>query len=432
MNAENRLSSRVIELLLAPSYHEDLKRIVERKRERLAKFLELVDQQEDSVKFPLLYEAPSSSTPAPTDMNTTNKNSTQEGTAILSIIFYLILFTYPLMISFFYLIGFQNLSHASTDNNGIIMGQKSPQDDNNYKKQKVVFSEKFDSSIEFNEAHHIYKINQLAARQSVTKYLDSIFGEFKRGIISLCTAKKSHLALNSLRDKQLYILSEYNYAAYLGTWVHKQIEYIANANISADSNGTTGYSAVLPIMPDEFTKFHEPGLSVQGQRLFYECYGYDRLIGTILNRMRIFRSFENVFSLFGRLIATEYMIWAEVDGQLLAGCVDAVFWKDASERTVILADWKTNKNLRTPYSAKVTAEQSPFYGESKNVLEKYECQLHAYSYILERNYGVTVADALIVNFTDQDYSLFSVSDHRRCRCRTMYNFTNRLSFHKNP
>lgn len=311
------------------------------------------------------------------------------------------------------------------------MERKGQHADDFYRKQHVVLSEEFDSSIDFNEAHHIYRINEVPVGQSVTKYLDNIFGEFKREIISLCSAKKSNINLNGLREKQLYILSEYKYAAYLGTWVHKQLEHIANASITADIDGTAGHRDILPVMPDEYNKYHEPGLSVRGQQLFYECYSYDRLIGTILKRMRIFRSFARVFSLFSKLIATEYMIWAEVDGQLLAGCVDAVFWEDTSKRTVILVDWKTNKSLRTPYTSRVTVPQSPFHGELKNTTEKYECQLHAYAFILEKNYGVTVADALIVNFTDQNYSIFSVSDHRRCPCRTMYNFTNRLTVHKN-
>lgn len=295
-------------------------------------------------------------------------------------------------------------------------------DEKYYSKQKIVLNKEHDSIIEFNEDKHIYKINGIKANFSITTFLNNLYDSFDSHKVSLkCAEKwKSKERPNvgdSIYTKQMYILSEYKYAAYLGTCVHKQIESILNSDGRKLPN-----CDMDPTLVDETRIYHEPALPQNAIVEFQKEYGLCKLFDGIKQRLAMFKNFYRLFK--PEFLVSEYMIWTRLENrQLLAGCIDAIFWDDKEKRSVFIVDWKTNKNLISMYKNKIKNETSPFHNELKSTLDKYECQLHGYANILENNYSVIVSGALIVNLTNDNFIVFHATDHKMCKCKTLYRFS---------
>lgn len=294
-------------------------------------------------------------------------------------------------------------------------------DKNEYSKQKIVLNQEHDSVIEFNEERHIYKINGIKANFSITTFLNKLYDCFDSHQVSLKCAKnwktkeKPNVG-DSIHCKQMYILSEFIYAAYLGTCVHKQIESILNSGRAIKDCGMD------PTLIDETRIYYEPSLPQNAIVEFQKEYGLFKLCEAIKQRLAMFRNFYQLFK--PEFLVSEYMIWTRLENrQLLAGCIDAIFWDDKEKRSVFIVDWKTNKNLISMYKNKIKNETSPFHNEFKSTLDKYECQLHGYANILENNYNVVVSGSLIVNLTNDNFIVFYASDHKVCKCKTLYRFS---------
>lgn len=128
------------------------------------------------------------------------------------------------------------------------------------------------------------------------------------------------------------------------------------------------------------------------------------------------RIYKNFFSHY-EFLASEYMIYDPI--HKLAGTVDALFWADKAKRQVIIVDWKTCANFSV-YGVKVKNQQSPFFGQFKSKMDRYMCQLHLYTHILEKYYKVKVVQGYIVCFGKNDQAAiydFNILGHANCLCK---------------
>lgn len=262
-----------------------------------------------------------------------------------------------------------------------------------------------DAQVKFEEASHVYYINEKQVPMSVTGVVGRMFNPFEREKI----AQKSSKARKDLKDlspddRIKYILSEYNFAANRGTLIHKKIElHLLHDNTEH-----------VEFIEHKF----EPGASDNVKNMFYKMYPPQMANKTIAQKFAAFKEFERDISRNWDLAAVEYIVWDDAfcGNILLAGCIDAIFWANREQREIIIVDWKTNANLRNNYKYNTCVYGSPFDGEKNDTLDKYSCQLHLYARILEKNYNVKVVSQMIVHFSEFEYTVFSVKNYKLCKC----------------
>lgn len=124
---------------------------------------------------------------------------------------------------------------------------------------------------------------------------------------------------------------------------------------------------------------------------------------------RILQLFESPLN----IISSEYIVY---DCKwLIAGTIDLLLWTNFHERRIAVVDWKTNQLdlCASKYKIK-TNIKSPFYGKYLNLWDKYKCQLHIYSIILERNYNVSVEYIIVVHILKDGVKIYAEPFHSTC------------------
>lgn len=264
------------------------------------------------------------------------------------------------------------------------------------------------SVITFEEADHRYKILDTYADYSASTYYTlQLFDKFDRIKVATNCAR-SVKTLDSAKDRLDYILGTWNFAAYMGTLVHRSIERIL---LSKEED----YSE----LDLDVTKYTCAAMESKATKELLQTHSIDKLKDAVAKRVDQFQAVRSMFLNMYSLFASEYMIWGRIGKDLIAGTVDAIFWVDKDERSVILMDWKTNKNLQL-YPAKVTNESSPFYEKKISKLDQYFCQLHIYGRILEKYYQLNVVDSFIVHLEDEKYNIHRAPAINECACCKFY------------
>lgn len=152
-----------------------------------------------------------------------------------------------------------------------------------------------------------------------------------------------------------------------------------------------------------------------------EQFVEDNTVGGFVNRLintePIIKELLEVISPF-RLCATNYMIWDEDfngSGRSIAGTIDCLLWHSYEKREVIVIDWTTKGNMSYPLDVKIRS--SPFYRHDRNLtkLKRIFCQLHLYSYILEKRYNVKVVGIWVAQI-NYKLSIHKGSSYKACKC----------------
>lgn len=270
--------------------------------------------------------------------------------------------------------------------------------------QQTIFSER-DDAVDFDEESHTYHVNGVCVPFSVTALVGKMYNVFNRDLVAANVAKyRSALKeqLKSPSDRVKYVLSEFNFAALMGTLIHKKIE-----NSFMDS----------PEDVEFLSHRYEPGLSEDGCRLFdskYTIAESNEIISTKYNSYVLFRE---IISRHWDFAAAEFIVWSEnLNGHLIAGCIDALYWANRKERKLIIVDWKTNKNLHNSKRETTRVHNSPMYGDMNDTLDKYFCQMHMYTRILEAHYDVVVVAQLIVHLSAETFTIYKAPSPATCKC----------------
>lgn len=132
------------------------------------------------------------------------------------------------------------------------------------------------------------------------------------------------------------------------------------------------------------------------------------------------RSFEQSLPFLSHLtyLASEYDIYGEVGGTIIAGTINAVYWEDLCKRSIVLVNWSTKKDQIG--SQKIDNTSSPFNGMKVSELQKKLCKMHCYAYILEKFYNVTVPYSLFVQLRKNTFNIYRSIPHTECMCRKLY------------
>lgn len=288
-----------------------------------------------------------------------------------------------------------------------------------------------DTTISFDEDKHKYYLNYDGVEQyeftmSVTGFTQKmLFDAFDANSISLKCAKNDP-------QRQFCLLAEWDLSAKMGTAVHREIErylnkYYLNKVIVGDNGGGNSKTAGA----DEFTmKLYDSDFKVQPRTIntYMKNSEWLNLVENSTIRLsfiyrchELFNEFIKMYKMFlwnYELIATEYIIFDEKKNFSIpiAGTIDALYWYNKERREVIIVDWKTNKKIFSSFTSPIR-NLSPFHKQSLQPVEKYFCQLHCYSRMLETNYNVKVAYAYIAHFSDNgSTTLVSAPDYKTCAC----------------
>lgn len=213
-----------------------------------------------------------------------------------------------------------------------------------------------DSSISFEESSHVYTIKGSSANViSVTKFLHYFFPDFN--------AKE---VIQKMRKGKNWSTSEYN--------------------------GMTDYQIM--------TQWKENGRvsSAAGTRLHLAIEqwldGQADLIDKEVLTMREWAHFQAFWAKEGADIEPyrlEWPVW--VEDLKLAGSIDGVF-RRRSDGAFLIYDWKRSKDIKimNPYETGL----GPIQHLPNTNYWQYTLQLNIYRWILETQYGLTIADMYLV------------------------------------
>lgn len=240
---------------------------------------------------------------------------------------------------------------------------------------------------------------------STTEYLDdNVYDKFDAKVSS--HRHQSHLVqINKNLPKPIRheaVLSEWAFACYIGSTLHKIINMYLKQIYTA--NEMCNYICQLAENFDPATLKSEWENEATKQFVIEE-YNQERLCNNLTNRWFGFkRVYDAVFSKL-ELIASEYIVYDKV--KKLSGTIDSLFWKDKTKREVILVDWKTASSF-IMYPTKIKNKKSPFFNLMKSKLDRYFCQIHIYSKILQDNYNVEVVSGYVVMLIgDGSFAIYS-------------------------
>lgn len=256
---------------------------------------------------------------------------------------------------------------------------------------------KQDQNITIDLKSHKYRLrdNPELELVSTTQYLDeNVYDKFNANISS--RRAQSHLVkINKSIPKDMRyeaVLSEWAFACNIGTTLHKIINVYLTQNYNTDDDKMYDYICQIAENFDPSTLKSEWEHNTTKQFVIEE-YNQERFFNNLTNRWFAFkRVYEAVFSKL-ELIASEYLVYDKL--KKLSGTIDCLFWNNKTEREVIMVDWKTASSF-IMYPSKVKNPQSPFFNLMKSKLDRYFCQIHVYSKILQDNYNVQVVSGYVV------------------------------------
>lgn len=285
------------------------------------------------------------------------------------------------------------------------------------KAQKIVLSEDLDDKVFLEETLHVYlhRINEsddYDCLTSVSKILNTVlYDDFDAQQASM-KRQTSMPDINKLFSNELVrseaVLAQWNYNAKFGTFVHAIIEkFLLGADIETSI--------------DETCELYDPNTSVNKswsyetvRQYFVEKFNQQKLAWDLKNRLGQFKRVYDNFLAHYEFCAAEYIVF-DLDTKI-AGCIDSLFWSDREQRKVVIVDWKTNYDMAT-YGVLVKNLRSPFYKMKKSKLNRYQCQLHLYAAMLEKNYDVTVQDCFIVHMgPGGSYAIYETLPYTKCKC----------------
>lgn len=283
------------------------------------------------------------------------------------------------------------------------------------KHQPTVFNEKHDSAITFVPSGHIYYVNGVKVPASISTIIATFFPPFPTHIF------------------KPYELSEFAAAALTGTVTHECIEcHITGKELSAEYQLGTQ-------TPEELERrhtYHNGALILREKTRFYLNYSFRSILEKAYRLLAVYKLLEHsVINAMGLTIeACEYMVWGKLkNGNLVAGQIDAIFsFRDANnEKKYILVDWKTSKYIHQAERQWVVIKDpnSPFFGQKVAViLQKYLCQLHGYTQLMEHYYmkdchNKDIYTACIVQITEGCMTIYiGEKTAKECPCSVMYKF----------
>ncbi len=254
-----------------------------------------------------------------------------------------------------------------------------------------------DLEVVLYEPSHRYGVGDKFATRSVSSLTSIFFDGFDAdSIIQKKISKESY----NTNDDAAFLKASWSLTASIGTGVHKLFENFFNKE-------ENDWNSEPLILPKTFEKFYEPNVEcthIFTQEHFSRALNerYDNFI-----RYKIF--FEAM-----EFVASEYIIYGKVAGELIAGTIDALFKKDD---VYYIIDWKTTDNLINGFSS-IINKDSIFKGKKMTKFDKYKCQLHCYQYILEKYYGVTIGFMAIVQTSNPQFNILSVE--KDCLCKEYY------------
>lgn len=243
-----------------------------------------------------------------------------------------------------------------------------------------------ENNISFVESTHVYTINgkphYISASKIISKYLYDEFDTAKY------FQRKSPADERKERRDWAWIRER-------GTAIHLKIEQRLNKEEETTCTNFEWADEYWPLAPEEIDLF---GSQVE----------------SAANLM-----FSYIEHLFGveNFLAAEYRIYGKIPllDEEIPGTIDALFWKNKEKREVIMVDWKTNKKISS-FTKKINNPKSPFHGTSVGKLEPYFCQLHIYTYILEKYYDVKVVEKYIFHYSPEAGVVSIFSPVFKCKC----------------
>lgn len=265
-----------------------------------------------------------------------------------------------------------------------------------------IFSER-DAAVEFDEESHTYHVNGVKVPLSVTGLVGTMYNPFDRLVVAgKCVKYLPKLAPLQYQDRINYVLSEFNFAALMGTLIHKKIE-----NSFMDD----------PEDVEFLSHKYEPSLSEEARQQFDREYTAAKSNSIIAKKYTSYTKFKQLISKHWDFEAAEFIVWSDnLNGRLIAGCIDALYWSDREKREIIIVDWKTNKNLHNGRRETTNIVESPMLGDKNDTLDKYFCQMHIYARILETHYNVAVVAQLIVHLSETTFTIYNAPAYQTCKC----------------
>lgn len=210
-----------------------------------------------------------------------------------------------------------------------------------------------DDQIVFDEAPHIYYVDEKPVGISVTSIVHKYFGKFDADLIisrmmrGKNWASSKYFGMTSDEIKKMWSDAG-NDATHHGTIMHKAIEYFYNDQVVEDEKDTR---------TPEYTQFEK----------FHDDHRY---------KLKPYR--------------TEWMVFNEEHD--IAGSIDMVF-ENLDDNTLSIYDWKRSKEIKTTnYSKGVGVMKS--FADCNYV--QYSLQLNIYKYILEKKYDKFIRDMFLV------------------------------------
>jgi hypothetical protein len=220
-----------------------------------------------------------------------------------------------------------------------------------------------DDKLKFEEEEHVYTVDDVPLT-SVTTFVGQFFPKFDADAV----AEKKAYSYGQYKDlSKEEILAKWNKKAQDGTTVHEQIE-----------------------------------LAIKGQQFLAEPrprakHGIE--YWKQLKKKHLFAEPEPEL----RVYSEKYKI---------AGTIDLPYRHENGngglKPTYSLVDWKTNKKIyQKAYKGKKGTHKITENLEACNYV-KYTLQLSTYAYILEQEYGVTVADLVLCHVEPNKYTAYKV------------------------
>lgn len=309
-------------------------------------------------------------------------------------------------------------------------------DVNERKYQRATLNPIRDNAISFNEFYHKYYLSSEGKDNYEFKH--SVTGYTSNKLHDSFDAKAVAHRMSKTICGQNKLFFEWSMAAKLGSCVHREIEkYLNTYHLKKTDERGQFVESAEPDVPEadfqveiyhsDLTPPREVYARFKDSILPDDYISKDFQYAYVDRVTKIFENFKRMYNLLYKhleLIVCEYIIFdmKYFADSPIAGSIDALFWTNKEKREVLVVDWKTNKTHNYDQKFAVKNSISPFAGQKITSVEKYYCQLHAYSTILNQNYNVEIHDAHIVHITSASYALYGATNYKTCPCKSIRQF----------